>query len=104
MALERDAAEIIERRIADGRPPPEVWRAAAQRRAGKGVAADAWYRSPESQAPGQRRPTALSRRPVPSADEDLVLRVVDLPLAPTPSAPTPGRKAGRPTVVADASN
>jgi hypothetical protein len=52
-ALEREAAETIEARIAEGRPPPEVWRAGAWRRAERGLGGATWYPQP---APARRSP------------------------------------------------
>lgn len=103
MALEREAAEIIEARIADGRPPPEVFRVAAVRRAEKGLQSDAWYRPVDAPAPV--RPTPAPRRLAPVAGADLVLRVVKLPLpaAPAPAA-TSQREATAPQVVVEAWN
>ncbi len=103
VALEREAAEIIEVRIADGRPPPEVFKAAALRRAAKGLPSDAWYRPDD--APEPVRPTPAPRRLAPVAGADLVLRVVKLPLpaAPVPAA-TARREVAAPQVVVEASN
>ena len=69
-----EAAEILAARIAEGRPPPEVWAAAARRRAQRGPLRGTWY------APAPPPPTADPRyRPV-------VLRVVRLPVRlPPPS-------------------
>lgn len=90
--FEREAALILERRIAEGRPPPEVWRKAAEWRARKGRAAG-WY-TPE---PG--RPASRSEQPrlVPTG-EPFVLRVVRFP-APTTTTSRSGADESRPRVV-----
>ncbi len=90
---EREAALILERRIAEGRPPPEVWRKAAEWRAKKGHPAG-WYTA--DSAPAAARPEA-PRAVVPLA-EPLVLRVVRYP---APAAATKRSEAGtsRPQVV-----
>lgn len=90
---ERDAALILEQRIAEGRPPPDVWRKAAEWRAKKGHPAG-WYTA--GSAPAASRPDA-PRAVVPMA-EPLVLRVVRYP---SPAATTSVSEAGsaRPRVV-----
>jgi len=102
MELHRDAAEVIDSRIADGRPPPEVWRAAAARQAAKGLPADAWYR-PAGDPPHPRQPNPPTPGPAPTVGRDLVLRVVQLPVVPLSPA-TPGRRASFPRAAAGASN
>lgn len=103
LALKREAAEIIDRRIADGRPPPEVWRAAAARQAKRGLPADAWYRPADAPAPDRRVAAPRAGGLAPTVGSDLVLRVVQLPLEPS-SVPAPGRGASFPRAVAGASN
>jgi len=105
-ALELEAAEIIDVRIADGRPPPEVFQAAAARQAAKGLPADAWYRPADAPAPQGPAPTPDKRRLAPAAGSDLVLRMVQMPLpaAPLPKATTTRRGATAPKVVVEASN
>ncbi len=100
-ALEQEAAEIIEARIADGRPPPEVWRAAAERQAAKDGSADAWYSFAEGPESEQQDVEVA-----PTVGRDLALRVVRLPLAPGPDpAPTVSKRgAGTPRLVAGKSN
>lgn len=106
LALQREAAEIIDLRIADGRPPPDVWRPAAARQAEKGLPADAWYQPADAPAPARQHPVP---HPLPPSPElatvgcDLVLRVVQLPLAPSEVA-TPGRRSSVPRAGAGASN
>ncbi len=104
-ALELEAAELIDVRIADGRPPPEVFRAAAVRQAAKGLPADAWYRPADAPAPHGPPPVPDDRRLAPVVDADLALRVVQMPLpaAPLPPATSP-RGATVPRVVVEASN
>ncbi len=103
-ALELEAAEIIDVRIADGRPPPEVFRAAAVRQAAKGLPADAWYRPADAPARGPA-PVPDDRPFAPAVGADLVLRVVQMPLpaAPPPTATT-RRGATAPQVVVEAPN
>jgi hypothetical protein len=60
---EREAAWILATRIAEGRPPEEVWIAAAQRQAQRGHIAGGWY---------------ASATPAPPRQEPLTLRVVRL--------------------------
>ncbi len=106
-ALELEAAEIIDVRIADGRPPPEVFQAAAARQAAKGQPADAWYRPADAPAPQGPAPTPDKRRLAPAAGSDLVLRMVHMPLpaAPLATATTTRRRgATAPRVVVEASN
>lgn len=105
-ALEIEAAEIIEGRITDGRPPPEVWRAAAKRQEAKGLPADAWYRSADDPGPPPSRPATPEPVSAPVSGDDLVLRVVRLPgLSSTPAPTTPpGRKAPTAPLVAKAPN
>ncbi len=103
MALEREAAEIIEVRIADGRPPPEVFQAAAVRQAAKGLPSDPWYRP--APAPASPTPAPAERQLAPVAGADLVLRVVRLPLPAAPPQPATARRgATAPQVVVEASN
>jgi len=100
-ALEQEAAEAIDRRIADGRPPPDVWRAAAERRAAKGLPAGAWYGSTDPVPIG---PSSVQPRPDPATvGRELILRSVRLPLSPTPAVES-SRWAHAPRIVADASN
>jgi len=105
-ALELEAAELIDVRIADGRPPPEVFRAAAVRQAAKGLPADAWYRPADAPAPRGPTPIPDDRRLAPAVGADLVLRVVQMPLPaePQPTMTTPRRGATAPRVVVEASN
>ncbi|HEX2041414.1 MAG TPA: hypothetical protein VHF24_02150 [Acidimicrobiales bacterium] len=60
---EREAAQVLAARIAEGRPPDEVWVAAALREAQRGQAAGGWY---------------TSTTPAPPRHAPLVLRVVRL--------------------------
>jgi|GEM_PF-4098087 len=100
-SLEQEAAEAIEARIADGRPPPDVWRAAAKRRAARGLPAGAWYGSTD---PAPIGPPAVQPGPDPATvGRALILRSVRLPLSPTPAV-DPSRWAHAPRIVADASN
>jgi len=100
--LEQEASEIIDARIADGRPPPEVWQAAAERQAAKGIPAEAWYGIAEGGAnPG--RPARPAHDLPGAAGDDLVLRVVRLPGTSAPAA-GPGSWAQVPRVVTGASN
>ncbi len=72
--LALEAAEVLADRIAEGRPPPEVWAAAARRQAERGRVPGSWY------SPAPPPPTG-ERQHVP-----LVLRVVRLPVpSPMPS-------------------
>jgi len=88
VAIEREAAEAIAARIAEGRPPAAVWSAAERRRAAKGLPSNAWYGS----SPGRTLPPVIGA--------DLVLRVVRLPLAPGPRAKEGKRKAAVPSITA----
>lgn len=60
---EREAAAVLAARIAEGRPPADVWTAAAWREALRGPVSDGWY---------------TSATPAPPAHVPLVLRVVRL--------------------------
>lgn len=55
---EREAAEVLAARIAEGRPPDEVWVAAALREAQRGATAGGWYTS-TTPAPRPLAPLAL---------------------------------------------
>lgn len=105
VALQREAIEIIELRIADGRPSPEVWRAAAVRQAAKGLPVDAWY-EPTGVRPDRRGPVPAAPGAAPTVGGDLVLKVVTLPLVPSTAAAGRGcrRGASLPRAVAGASN
>lgn len=91
---EHEAALILERRIAEGRPPPEVWKKAEESRAKSGHASG-WYTPATPDAPPVREPRRQvlpewkPRQPVPISDP-LVLRLVRLPLS---TAATPPRKS-----------
>jgi len=101
-ALEREAAEVIEARIADGRPP-DVWRAAAEHRSARGLAAEAWYGRSDTPAPigpPAIRPDSDVRAAV---GRDLIPRSVRLPLSAAPAV-GPRRWTRVPRVVAEASN
>ncbi len=88
---ERESALILEQRIAEGRPPPDVWRKAAEWRAKKGHPAG-WYTSEPAPAAS---PSAARRVVVPTG-EPLVLRVVRIP---APVATTrSGAETARPRV------
>lgn len=102
-ALEKEAADIIDARIADGRPPPDVWQAAAERQAAKGLGAEAWYGTPDDRAvpEGPAGPAVddVGR----TGGDDLVLRVVRLPQISAPAA-NPGSWARVPSAVTGAPN
>ncbi|MFN2608413.1 MAG: hypothetical protein ABR511_11085 [Acidimicrobiales bacterium] len=99
--MEQDAAEMLAARIAEGRPPPDVWRAAAERRAVAGLPAGSWYSGDGAATAPGREPgagPALTRSggasPAPRAGaqgpaagtEALVLRLVRLPVDGGPGA------------------
>ena len=87
-AVEHEADAIIGARIAEGRPPPKVWKDAAERHTAKGLSAGAWY-LPTARASEPPRRSASTRRPPPEIGDNLVLHEVRLPLAPAPRT-TPG--------------
>jgi len=104
-ALELEAAELIGVRIADGRPPPEVFQAAAVRQAAKGLPADGWYQPTGAPAPHGPTPVPDDRRLAPTVGADLVLRVVQMPLPAAALPPATSRRgATAPRVAVEASN
>jgi hypothetical protein len=104
---EEEAALLLASRIAEGRPPPEVWRKAEEWRA-KHAQANGWYLSatpepgPESEAgrPVPFEPTPLERS---SIGQPFVLRSVRLPVAGEVPAPAPrgSRLKPRPAIATD---
>lgn len=94
---------MLERRIAEGRPPPDVWRKADERRAKHAETAHAagWYVSATPDlacepAPGRHDPSAgRALRPVAIGDP-LILRLVRLPPAAAATAPARDELARRP--------
>jgi hypothetical protein len=74
-ALEHEAAELIAARIAEGRPPPEVWAAAARKQARRGPVKGGWY------TPTPPFPPAPVATAQPTEHAPLVLRAVRLPVA-----------------------
>ncbi|MEN3313999.1 MAG: hypothetical protein V7605_233 [Acidimicrobiaceae bacterium] len=103
-ALDKEAADIIDARIADGRPPPDVWQAAAERQAAKGLGAEAWYGTAGDrvtpEGPAGPAPDDLPR----TVGDDLVLRVVRLPQISAPVAGPGSSWTGVPRVVTGAPN
>jgi len=98
-----DQNELIDARIADGRPPPDVWQAAAERQAAKGLGAEAWYGTADDRAtPGGPAGAAGDDLPR-TVGDDLVLRVIQLPQISQPAA-GPGSWARVPRVVTGAPN
>ena len=87
---EQEAALLLQRRIAEGRPPPDVWRKAEEGRAKRAQPAG-WYLPAESQADaapdaGRHASPDGMPRPAPAAGQPYVLRLVRLP----PAAPVAG--------------
>ncbi len=105
---EEEAAVLLASRIAEGRPPPEVWRKAEEWRA-KRTQPDGWYlstpakpgREPAAGGPFESRPTRSDEA---SIGRPLVLRSIRLPVTATTSGRVPphgGRFKPRPVSATD---
>ncbi len=92
---EREAALILAERIAEGRPPPDVWRKAAETQAKKGQSVGGY--APDGAGAHLGSHTRRVPEPVP-VGEPLVLRVVRLPASAPAIAPL-GDQSARPAVV-----
>ena len=87
---EQEAAMLLQRRIAEGRPPPDVWRKAEEWRA-KHAKPAGWYllATPEpgpDPEPGRHASSdGMPRQPA-AISQPYVLRLVRLPLAGAPAS------------------
>lgn len=73
--IEQEAATVIAKLVASGRPPPEVWRKAEEWRAANPSAGPSWF---PLEAPSPS-PSPSSTPPAPVVSAALVPRVVRVP-------------------------
>lgn len=77
--LEQEAATIIAERVAQGRPPPEVWRKAEEWRAANPPTGTSWYTPDDADDADAGTVTASPEPPAPTVSPELKARTIRLP-------------------------
>lgn len=93
--LEQEAADVIAKLVAEGRPPPEVWRKADDWRAANPPSGTSWY------APDDPAAAHPASPPVPVVSAKLIPRAVRLPSAVYDQQRGEVARPARPTPVED---